>query len=262
MDDKKEEFEKEFEKQFDNLYKIIKKEGLDNFISNGNLNELIRKNPLNKEKSDPSKNETSKLSIEDINEQLNTLLKEFLKLSELKGTELDDSDLNEKMENVSNKMIKLEELKKTLNNSDINKSNNSLQQEKENISIEDINEEKSKELELNNSDINESNNSLEKEKEFNLLNEEHIIICQYLVAIDSVDVDSNVNGCIRKLNEKYLKESTSESNKVIDIINIIYKSNFLDNDRLKKIISLFPEIKISSDFLTSLIENDDTKNLD
>jgi len=58
---------------------------------------------------------------------------------------------------------------------------------------------------------------------------------------------------IGELNKKYLKE---------DVINIIYKSNFLDNDRLKKIISLFQEskvIKISSDFLTSLIENDDTK---
>jgi len=89
---------------------------------------------------------------------------------------------------------------------------------------------------------------------FQLLNEEDIAICLYLVAIDNKDTKS-----IIELNSYYLKEKGN------DILNIIYKRKLLDYERLKKVIYMFLkddiQIKFTSDLIISFLERNDIKSL-
>ncbi|OUM60456.1 hypothetical protein PIROE2DRAFT_13764 [Piromyces sp. E2] len=86
---------------------------------------------------------------------------------------------------------------------------------------------------------------------FQLLSEEDIEICLYLVAIDYNDIKS-----IIELNSYYLKEKEN------DILNNIYKRKLLDYERLKKVIYMFLKddirIKFTSDLILSIIERVDT----
>jgi len=95
---------------------------------------------------------------------------------------------------------------------------------------------------------------------FKLLNEEDIIACLYLVAIDLKDVKS-----INDLNRKHLKGSSINNEEGIDIFNTIYKRKLFDHKRIKKVIHMSfvngIQFKISSYLLVSIINNKDLESL-
>jgi len=95
---------------------------------------------------------------------------------------------------------------------------------------------------------------------FQLLNEEDIQLCCYLVAIDEKDVKS-----INDLDRKFLNENNTSTEKKKDIYNILYKRKFLDQNRLQKLICMFLndgiQFKITSSLLISIIEKEDIESL-
>ncbi|OUM58221.1 hypothetical protein PIROE2DRAFT_67767 [Piromyces sp. E2] len=93
------------------------------------------------------------------------------------------------------------------------------------------------------------NNNELKSLKIQLLNEEDIIVCLYLVAIDYRDIKFIIN--INRVSRN-------------DIIYNIYKRKLLNKDRLKKIIYISTyviQFKITPNLLIALIENNEIELL-
>ncbi|ORX41618.1 ankyrin [Piromyces finnis] len=266
------------EKEFNKLYKFINKRGLENFISDEKLFELVQRKIIPSNKNSPERIEEHKLK--DIDEQEST---------DLPVTDSDGPDKVNSNELVSENFNK-DVLNEIINESE--SSGNSIENEigeslnedetgenlNENDSGENLNEEELSENPIELGILKELN-----EIDFSVFDEEDFIICQYIIgfetlyshifnkkiALDNSSKEDN-DTILKKLNDKYLVAGNdggaSSSTAKRDIIDIMYHRNKIDKDILKKIIIIFlkklnDKIELTSNFFVSLVEKDDVETM-